>query len=226
MANVTRGKNFKPTKSKILHIVAKKFLEKGYSGTTLRELAGEANVSYSSLINIFESKEGLLNELVGHVLECQRISVERELASEKVSPLYRYAVERALQLLMAESSEHMREMYSISYSLPESSKIIYERCANRLADIFADRLKGHTLSDFYELELAAAGVMRNYMIAKCDMYFTMKVKLDALLRTTFRLFLVPEDEIDEIILFVSALDIKGLADRTLSGLLEYLNEKT
>ena len=68
--------------------------------------------------------------------------------------------------------------------------------------------------------------MRNYMIAKCDMYFTMKVKLDALLRTTFRLFLVPEDEIDEIILFVGTLDIKGLADRTLSGLLEYLNEKT
>ena len=35
--------------------------------------------------------------------------------------------------------------------------------------------------------------------SKCDMYFTIKVKLDALLRTTFRLFLVPEDEIDAII---------------------------
>ncbi len=226
MANHTRGKNFEKTKSKILHVVAKKFLTKGYYGTTLRELARDSEVSYSSLINVFGSKEGLLNELVEHVLELQRISAEALLLPKGCGKLYIYAVERALQLYMAESSEHMREMYSISYSLPESSRIIYEKTAHRLMDIFGDRLSGKTPADFYELELAAAGIMRNYMIAKCDMYFTMSVKLEALLRTTFRLFLIPEAEISRIVEFVGEIDMQRVANDTLDKMLQYLLEQT
>ena len=79
MARLSRGKNFEQNKSKILHVVAGMFLEQGYHRTTLRDVAKEAGVAYSSLINIFGSKEGLLSELVAYVLEGQFAATARML---------------------------------------------------------------------------------------------------------------------------------------------------
>lgn len=226
MANLTRGKNFEKMKSHILHIVAKRFLKSGYHATTLREVAKEAGVSYSSLINIFGTKEGLLTELVGLVLEYQFERASALVAGKCEDKIFLYATEAVMQLYMAESSEHMREMYAISYSLSESSRVIYKTVTEKLEGIFKRQLPELSTSDFYELELAAAGIMRNYMLTPCDMYFTMEAKVRAFLRMTLRLYLVTEEKIDEVTAFVLGIDFGKIAAETLDGLFEYLKKRT
>ena len=226
MARLTRGKNFEKNKSKILHISAKSFLDRGYNKTTLREVAGEANVSYSSLINIFGSKEGILNELVAFVLEGQFAATERLLDGKTDDKILFYAAETTLQLHMAESHEHIREMYSVSYSLPESSRIIYNTITHKLEDIFKEHLPELTTKDFYCLEVASGGIMRSFMTVPCDMFFDMDMKVRFFLESTFRVYKVSDEKIEEAIAFVSQFDFKRIAQEVIDNMLDFLLSKT
>ena len=226
MARLTRGKNFEKTKSKLLHIVAQMFLEQGYHKTTLREISQRADIAYSSLINVFGSKEGILSELVEYVLEGQFEATENLLRGKTEDKILFYAAETTLQLYMAESHEHMREMYSVSYSLPETSRIIYNTITHKLEDIFAEHLPDLQTKDFYCLEIASGGIMRSFMTVKCDMFFTMDMKVKFFLESTFRVYKVSEEKIAEAIAFVSQFDFKTIAEGVIGSMLEYIESKT
>lgn len=226
MARVGRGKNFEANKSRILHLVAEKFLAQGYHKTTLRDIAAEGEISYSSLVNIFGSKEGILAELVAYVLEGQFLATERLLRGKTEDKILFYATETVLQLYMAESHEHIREMYAVSYSLPETSHIIYDTITRKLEYIFSEHLPDLTTKDFYCLELASGGIMRSFLTIPCDMFFTMDMKVRAFLQTTFRVYLVPEDKIEEAVAFVSQFDFKSIAQQVIDHMLAYLESKT
>ena len=213
-------------KSKSLHAAAKLFLEKGYTNSTVREIAEEAATGVSAMIRACGSKEDILCELVAYVLEGQFKSVEQILAGITDDKMLFYAAETTLQLHMAESSEHIREMYSVSYSLPKSSSIIYHEITKKLEYIFKEHLPHLETKDFYEYEIASAGIMRNYMTVPCDMYFTMERKVARFLETTFRVYCVPEEKIAEAIEFVSRFDFPTIAESVISRMLEYLESQT
>ncbi|MBQ7789382.1 MAG: TetR/AcrR family transcriptional regulator [Clostridia bacterium] len=213
-------------KSKVLHTAAKLFLAKGYTNTTLRELATMSGVNYGSLTFTFKSKETILSELVGFVLDGQFEFTEKLLDGKTEDKILFYATETTLQLYMAESSEHIRELYSLSYSLEASSDIIYTKITKKLAEIFKEQYPNYTQGEFYEKELASAGIMRNYMTRPCGIYFTMDRKVKAFLENTFLLYEIPREKIDEAIKFVSQFDFEALAKQIIDNMLAYLESKT
>lgn len=213
-------------KSKVLHSAAKLFLAKGYTNTTLRELATLSGVNYGSLTFTFKNKETILSELVGFVLDGQFEFTEKLLDGKTDDKILFYAAETTLQLYMAESSEHIRELYSLSYSLEASSDIIYTKITKKLAEIFKEQYPNYTQGEFYEKELASAGIMRNYMTRPCGIYFTMDRKVKAFLENTFLLYEIPREKIEEAIKFVSQFDFKSLAKQVIDNMLAYLESKT
>ena len=213
-------------KSKVLHSAAKLFLAKGYTNTTLRELATMSGVNYGSLTFTFKNKETILSELVGFVLDGQFEFTEKLLDGKTDDKILFYAAETTLQLYMAESSEHIRELYSLSYSLEASSDIIYTKITKKLAEIFKEQYPNYTQGEFYEKELASAGIMRNYMTRPCGIYFTMDRKVKAFLENTFLLYEIPREKIEESIKFVSQFDFKSLAKQLIDNMLAYLESKT
>ena len=226
MARIGRGKNFEKTKSKLLHTVAGMFLSQGYHKTTLRDISSAADVAYSSLINVFGSKEGMLTELVAFVLEGQFEATSdllREVTDDKI--LF-YAAETTLQLYIAESHEHIREMYAVSYTLPETSRIIYDTITHKLEYIFAEHLPDLETKDFYCLEIASGGIMRSFMTVPCNIFFTMDMKVRAFLEATFRVYKVPERKIAEAVEFVGRFDFKKIAEQVIANMLDYLESKT
>ena len=213
-------------KSKVLHAAARLFLAKGYTNTTLRELASLSGVNYGSLTFTFKNKETILSELVGFVLDGQFEFTEKLLDGKTDDKILFYAAETTLQLYMAESSEHIRELYSLSYSLEASSDIIYTKITKKLAEIFKEQYPNYTQGEFYEKELASAGIMRNYMTRPCGIYFTMDRKVKAFLENTFLLYEIPREKIEEAIKFVSQFDFKALAKQVIDNMLAYLESKT
>ena len=213
-------------RSKVLHAAAKLFLAKGYTNTTLRELAAISGVNYGSLTFTFKNKETILSELVGFVLDGQFEFTEKLLDGKTDDKILFYAVETTLQLYMAESSEHIRELYSLSYSLEASSDIIYTKITKKLAEIFKEQYPNYTQGEFYEKELASAGIMRNYMTRPCGIYFTMDRKVNAFLENTFLLYEIPREKIEEAIEFVKEFDFKALAEQVIDNMLAYLESKT
>ena len=127
---------------------------------------------------------------------------------------------------MAESSEHIRELYSLSYSQAASSDIIYNKITVKLAEIFKEQYPEFTKGEFYEKELASAGIMRNYMTRPCGIYFTMDRKVNAFLENTFLLYEIPREKIDEAIAFVSRFNFTQLAEEVMENMLSYLESKT
>ena len=213
-------------RSKVLHAAAKLFLAKGYTNTTLRELATLSGVNYGSLTFTFRNKEAILSELVGFVLDGQFEFTEKLLEGKTEDKILLYATETTLQLYMAESSEHIRELYSLSYSLEASSDIIYTKITKKLAEIFKEQYPNYTQGEFYEKELASAGIMRNYMTRPCGIYFTMDRKVRAFLENTFLLYEIPREKIEEAIKFVSRFDFEALAKQVIDNMLSYLESKT
>ncbi len=226
MANVGHGKKFEQAKSQILHSAAKMFLENGYQNTTMAELAKEAGVSYGKLFRVFEDKEDILCELVSHVLERQFEATKRLVSDKTDDKVLFYAAETTLQLYMAESSEHIREMYAVSYSLSKSADVVYHKLTTKLEDIFKDHLPHLETKDFFELEIASGGIMRGFITVPCNMYFTMDRKVKRFLEATFLVWRVPDEKINEAIDFVSQFDFKAIANETLEGLFDYLESNT
>ena len=213
-------------RSLVLHAAASLFLEKGYTNTTLKELAEASGVNYGSLTFAFRSKENILSELVGFVLDMQFETAERltkEITEDKI--LF-YAAETTLQLYLAESSEHIRELYTLSYSQPASSDVIYEKITGKLAYIFKEQYPSYTQGEFYEKELAAAGIMRNYMTRPCSIYFSMDRKVEAFIKNSLLLYELPREKIREACEFVKQFDWRAVASEVISNMLSYLQSKT
>ena len=226
MANIGQSKRTEKNKSKILHVAAKSFLEKGYSQTTMNELAISAGVSYGALFRIFADKETILCELVKYVIEGQFEASNYILKDKTDDKILFYAFETTLQLYMAESSEHIREMYNVSYSLPNSANVIFDTITIKLEDIFKEHLPHLETKDFYELEIASAGIMRNFMSVPCNIYFTMDRKVKRFLETTFLVYRISDTKIQEAIEFVSQFDFKEIAQGVIDHMLNYLEKRT
>ena len=197
------------TQQKVLRAAVALFLEKGYTRTTTGEIAKAAGIGQSSFFHVFPSKEALLLELVKRMFSGQFALAGQH--SGEQDPVLLYAVETALQLHIAELTEPLRELYVTGYSLPTTSAYIYRSTAERLQGIFGEYLPHAQAKDFYEMEIASAGIMRSFMAVPCDLYFTAEVKIARFLDCALKLYDVPEEKRAAITAAVLQMDLHTMA---------------
>ncbi len=226
MAKANKDKNHETVKERILYAAAKSFLGKGYDASTLRGIAADANTTYGSIQFLYPAKEDLLCELVKYVLEGQFSAAARFIADKTDDKILFYAAETTMQLYMAESSEHIRNLYASAYSMPKSSRIIQVAIAEKLESIFGEYLPQLKMQDFYMREIASGGIMRSFMMRPCDMWFTMDLKVKAYLEATLRVYEVPQKKIDEAVAFVNRFDFASIAKNTVDTMYRLLEEKS
>lgn len=198
------------TRRKILTVSMKLFLEKGYEGTTAKEVDDTAGIVSGSPFFQFGNKEGVLLDLVKQMFDGQ-FATAGMLAGEGADPLLLYALETALQLHIAEMSDPLRELYVTAYTLPRTSAYIYENMIDKIEAIFSPYLTGLEKNDFYELEIAAAGVMRGFMARHCDLYFTIERKVMRCLSCCFKLYEVPREIYMPALQQALAVDLASVA---------------
>ena len=208
------------TKRKILTVCVRLFLEQGYKNTSVSQIVDEAGVARGSYLNLFPTKDRILLELTETMF-----GVARSIADSKLPPVYAYAVETAIQLTLTELNENLREIYIEAYSLPETSEYIYLHTTAELKQIFGEKFPDDTESDFYEMEIGTAGLMRSYMARKCDIHFPLERKLSRFLTAAMRVYRVPEAEQAKVLAFIQSLDIKAIATEVMYKLFAMLEMK-
>ena len=209
------------TKRKILTVCVRLFLEQGYKNTSVSQIVDEAGVARGSYLNLFPTKDKILLDLTETMFGGQ-FGMARSIADTKLPPVYAYALETAIQLTLTELNENLREIYIEAYSLPETSEYIYLHTTAELKQIFSANFPDHSDSDFYEMEIGTAGLMRNYMARKCDIHFPLERKLSRFLTAAMRVYRVPEDELEQTVRFVERLDIRSIAERVMHSLFQTL----
>ena len=208
------------TKRKILTVCVRLFLEQGYKNTTVSQIVDEAGVARGSYLNLFPTKDRILLELTETMF-----GVARSIADSKLPPVYAYAVETAIQLTLTELNENLREIYIEAYSLPDTSESIYLHTTAELKQIFGEHFPDDTESDFYEMEIGTAGLMRSYMARKCDIHFPLERKLSRFLTAAMRVYRIPEAEQENVLAFIQSLDIKAIATEVMYKLFAMLEMK-
>ena len=209
------------TKRKILTVCVRLFLEQGYKNTSVSQIVDEAGVARGSYLNLFPTKDKILLDLTETMFGGQ-FGMARSITDTKLPPVYAYALETAIQLTLTELNENLREIYIEAYSLPETSEYIYLHTTAELKQIFSANFPDYSDSDFYEMEIGTAGLMRNYMARKCDIHFPLERKLTRFLTAAMRVYRVPEDELEQTVRFVERLDIRSIAERVMHSLFQTL----
>ena len=212
------------SKRRIVSVCVKLFIEKGFKKTTNAEILELADVTSSTFYNIFKTKDGVLLELTEFMFENQ-FSISEKLVGEGASPVMVYAAETALQLTLTELNENLREIYVEAYSQPHIAEYIYQNTTNQLYKIFNSYMPNCSLSDFYELEIGSAGIMRGYMSRPCDKYFTIEKKLERFIRMSLSAYNVPKEEQDKAVAYVLESDIISTANAVMKILFEALSMK-
>ena len=201
------------TEKRILQACVRLFLENGYHQTTMLQILKEAQVSSSSFQNLFHSKDGVLLELVKFMFENQ-FGIARNVAGAALPPVYVYAAETALQITLTELNENLREIYLEAYTQDRLLNYIQQSTAKELHRIFEQ--------DFYQLEFGSAGLMRGYMANPCTENFSLEKKLNSFVTMALRGYKVPEEELQQVLAFISGLDMRSIAQNVMEELFRQL----
>ena len=212
------------TKQRILTVCVRLFLEQGYKETTITQITEEAKVTRGSFQNLFPTKDAVLMELVETMFSGQ-FGAARTITGGGLPPVYAYAAETAIQLTLTELNENLREIYLEAYTLPDTAEYIHLHTTAELKEIFGANFPGYSDSDFYEMEIGTAGLMRGYMARKCDIHFPLERKLARFLTASMRVFKVPEAEQEGALAFVAGLDIRSIAENVMEKLFAILEMK-
>lgn len=174
----------------------------------MTDIIRDANVSVSTFQNIFRSKDGVLLDLAESMFENQ-FTFARRVVGENASPALLYAVETSVQLALSELNENIREVYVETYST------LYELLGPYQPECGP--------SDFYEMDIGSAGIMRGYMARPCDKYFTLDHKLNNFVKMSLRAYRVPEDEIKSILATIQKIDMIQVAEKVMDELFAMLS---
>ena len=199
-------------------------MEQGYKETTITQITEEAKVTRGSFQNLFPTKDAVLMELVETMFSGQ-FGAARTITGGGLPPVYAYAAETAIQLTLTELNENLREIYLEAYTLPDTAEYIHLHTTAELKEIFGANFPGYSDSDFYEMEIGTAGLMRGYMARKCDIHFPLERKLARFLTASMRVFKVPEAEQEGALAFVAGLDIRSIAENVMEKLFAMLEMK-
>ena len=214
------------TRTLVLHSATKLFIEKGYTNTRIKDIADLSGVGYNEIFRMFIDKDHLLSQLFNLVIEHQFEMSVKYLKEQRDDELLLYIFECVLQLYICEINEHIREMYAVSYSMPNTSHKIYDYITMKLEKVFHKYLQEYETKDFYELEIAAAGIMRGFIINPCNMYFTIERKVNRFIKTILKIFEVPKEEVEIILKKIEKFDMKKYSTEVLDTLYEYISNRT
>lgn len=209
------------TQKRILRVCVKLFLENGFHNTTTSQILKDAQVSSSSLQNLFHNKDGILMELVKTMFENQ-FGIARKVAGSELPPVYVYAAETAIQITLTELNENLRDIYLEAYTQGATLDYIQRATAKELYRIFGPYQPELTEQDFYELEFGSAGLMRGYMANPCTEEFTLERKLNKFLTLALGGYKVPEEEINNVLAFIAGLDMRNIAQSVMEELFKRL----
>lgn len=212
MANIMPPEKRSALHKRILHSAAVLFLQNGYTSTTLAMISEHCGAHISKIVREFGCKENIMLTLADYVI-VKRCEESRNLMPEDMNdPVFRYALDTSLKVHLAESSEALKDMYVMAYTLNDSNRAIRKALTEQLIrPAFIEYFPDAKETDFAMLSLAYTGILMNYMKLSPSDEFTPEEKQRSYLEACLRIYRVPDKKIEEAIAFVEKYDMDAVA---------------
>lgn len=221
MARIDKSKL---TKLEIIQVATKKFIEKGFSNTSIKVISDELNMSTGNITFYFPSKEHLLAELVDMLCEFQWKMMEDETSGGK-SSIMALALELVAMASMCEEDEKAKNFYISAYTSALSLEIIRRNDAKRAKELFSEYCINWTEEQFVEAETLVSGIEYATLMTTGDSA-PLNVRIAGAINTVLRIYNVPEEIIDKTLDKVLVMNYRRIGKRVLKEFKEYVENVT
>ena len=212
------------TRNEIIRMVSNRFLNEGYTKTTLNMMAKALNMSTGNITFHFPTKEHMLAELVGILYKYLWKLMEDETKGGN-DPITAVCLELLTVASACEQDEVAKEFFLSIYRSELCMDLIRKNDKLRAEEVFIEYCPDWTDEYFTEAETLVSGV-------EYATFFTtsgsasLEVRVSGALKTILSIYNVPKDIRDKEICKVLSMDYKTLGLDALRKFREFVDETT
>ncbi len=221
MARIDKSKL---TRLEIVRVASRKFLENGYSNTSVKAISDELEMSTGNLTFHFPTKEHLLAELVEMLCKFQWKLIDEE-ADEGFSSVMAVCLELMSMASACEENEIAKDFFISSYQSEMSLEIIRKNDSERSKSVYSEYCTGWTDEQFTEAEILVSGIEYATLMTAGDSV-SLETRISGALNNILTIFNVPEETRKMKIEKVLSMDYRKIGGRILKEFIEYVENST
>lgn len=212
------------TKNEIVRLAANRFLNDGYSATSIHSLCKTLNMSTGNMTFYFPTKEHLLSVLVDMLCDFQWKMLEEE-AAEGNGSLLALCLELLSIASACEQDEVAKDFFLSTYRSQMCLETIRKNDKTRAKEVFGEFCPDWTDEHFEEAEMLVSGIEFATLITTSNSP-PLEYRISGALNTILTIYQVPEEIRKRKIEKVLSLDYKKMGLRVLEAFRQYVDRET
>lgn len=182
------------TKTEIIQVSCKRFLENGYTATTAKAICTDLGMSTGNLTFHYPTKEHLLAVLVDLLCRFQWDCVKKE-TEEGNTAIMAVCLELTTMAIMCEEDPIARDFYLSSYTSPMALDIIRKNDKARAKEVFAEYCRDWSEERFTEAEVLVSGIEYSTLMTT-EGSLSLEVRIEGAVRAILSIYNVPDEVIE------------------------------
>ena len=212
------------TRHEIIRVAANRFLNDGYTKTTVASMAKTLKMSTGNMTFHFPTKEHMLAELVDMLCKYQWNLMEEE-AKDGYSSIMALCLELLTIASACEQDEVAKDFFLSTYRSELCMDLIRKNDKERAKQVFREYCPDWTDEYFAEAETLVSGIEYATLLTTSESA-PLEVRVGGALKTILSIYNVPREIRDQKIQKVLSMDYKTLGLDTLRKFRKYVDEKT
>ncbi len=212
------------TRNEIIRVAANRFLNDGFTKTTVASMAKALNMSTGNMTFHFPTKDHMLAELVDILCRYQHKLMEEE-AKDGYSSVMAICLELLTIASACEQDEVAKDFFLSSYRSQICMDLIRKNDKERAKVVFKDYCPGWTDERFEGAETLVSGIEYASLLTTSNSA-SLELRISGALNTILSIYNVPEDVRKQKIEKVLAMDYKTLGLNVLQKFRNYVDRET
>ena len=212
------------TRNEIIRVAANRFLNNGYTKTTVASMAKALNMSTGNMTFHFPTKEHMLAELVD-ILSKYQWKLMADEAKDGYSSIMAICLELLTIASACEQDAVAKDFFLSSYRSELCMDHIRRNDKARAKEVFKEYCPDWTDEYFAEAEALVSGIEYATLLTTSDSA-PLEVRVGGALKTILSIYNVPKEIRDQKVHKVLSMDYKSLGLDTLRRFREYVDAAT
>ena len=212
------------TRNEIIRVAANRFLNDGYTKTTVASMAKSLNMSTGNMTFYFPTKDHMLAELVDMLGKYQWSLMEDE-AKDGYSSVMAICLELLTIASACEQDEIAKDFFLSSYRSELCMERIRKNDKKRAKEVFKEYCIDWTDEYFEEAETLVSGIEYATLLTTSESA-PLEIRVSGALKTILSIYNVPKKVRDQKIKKVLSTDYQKLGLDTLKKFRKYVDKTT
>ncbi len=212
------------TRKEIIRLAANRFLNEGYSKTSIHSMCKALRMSTGNLTFHFPTKEHLLTELVGMLCNFQWHRMEEE-AEEGNSSLLALCLELMSIAAACEQDEVAKDFFLSTYRSQMSMELIRSNDKKRAKEVFKEYCSDWTEEQFEEAAMLVSGIEYGTLMTTSNSA-SLELRITGALNAILTIYRVPEHIRKQKLEKVLKKDYRKISLSILEEFRDYVNYET